>query len=121
MTVVLVAEDEPMIARILVEKMTREGHAVTRVSDIAALITALPLCDVALVDNTLDADGIETMRGLAAAGIVARSGWFAMLEGRAAADGDRAVDAGAAGVILKPFKPTAVSAKVTALLDLARR
>jgi len=113
---VLIAEDEPMIARILFEKLIREGHAVMRVASVAALAEALPSCDVALVDVTLDDDGIDAMRRLAGVGTLPRAGWFAMLESRAAGDGARAVDAGAAGVILKPFKPTAVATKVTTLL-----
>lgn len=118
---VLVAEDEPMIARILGEKLTREGHTVSRAATVAALVEALSACDVALVDVTLDADGIDAMRDLGAAGVRPRAGWFAMLESRAAGDGGRAVAAGAAGVIIKPFKPTAVAAQVRTLLTAMAR
>ena len=118
---VLLAEDEPMIGLILAQKLTREGHRVTRASTIETLTAALASCDVALVDVTLDGDGIEAMCQLKARGLRARVGWFAMLESRAAADGPRAVHAGAAGVILKPFKPTAVAAQVSSLLALAAR
>jgi DNA-binding response OmpR family regulator len=118
---VLIAEDEPMIARILTEKLTREGHAVIRAATVAELTGAVPSCDVALVDVTLDADGVDAMQRLAAAGTLPRAGWFAMFELRAAGDGGRAIAAGAAGVILKPFKPTAVAAKVTTLLAVAAR
>jgi DNA-binding response OmpR family regulator len=114
---VLIAEDEPMIGRILAEKLTREGHAVQRASTTTALADALGSCDIALVDMTLDDDGIDAMRRLDGLGVRARIGWFAMLESRSAGDGARAVQAGAAGVILKPFKPTAVAAKVTALVE----
>jgi DNA-binding response OmpR family regulator len=114
---VLIAEDEPMIGRILSEKLTREGHTVRRASTTTALADALGSCDIALVDATLDDDGIDAMQRLCASGVRPRIGWFAMLESRSAADGARAVQAGAAGVILKPFKPTAVAAKVTALLE----
>jgi DNA-binding response OmpR family regulator len=113
---VLIAEDEPMIGRILAEKLIREGHSVRRASTTTALADALSSCDIALVDATLDADGIDAMQRLRAGGVGPRIGWFAMLESRSAGDGARAVQAGAAGVILKPFKPTAVAAKVTALL-----
>jgi AmiR/NasT family two-component response regulator len=44
-----------------------------------------------------------------------------MVEGRSAGEGGRAVQAGAAGVILKPFKPTAVAGKVTALVQALAR
>ncbi len=112
----LIVEDEPMIGRILAEKLTREGYAVSRATTIEALSAALSTADVALVDCTLDGDGIDAMSRLARMGIHPRAGWFAMLESRAANDGGRAVLAGAAGVILKPFKPTAVAAQVATLL-----
>lgn len=113
---VLIAEDEPMIGRILSEKLTREGYQVSRVATVAGLTSALATSDVALVDATLDGDGIDAMQRLASSGIRPRAGWFAMLESRAADQGIRAVRAGAAGVIIKPFKPTAVAAKVATLL-----
>lgn len=112
----LIVEDEPMIGRILAEKLSREGYAVSRASTVAALNATLSRADVALVDRTLDGDGIDAMSRLAGLGVHPRAGWFAMLESRDADDGGRAVRAGAAGVILKPFKPTAVAAKVAALL-----
>lgn len=118
---VLVVEDEPMIGLILTQKLTREGHLVTRVTSAAAIAAALASCDVALVDATLERDGIDAMRDLVCAGLRPRAGWFAMLEARCAADGPRAVLAGAAGVILKPFKPTAVAAQVSALLGAMAR
>jgi DNA-binding response OmpR family regulator len=115
-TTVLIVEDEPMIGRILREKLTREGYLVARAATIDGLRSAVASADIALVDATLDGDGIDAMRALADAGVGPRAGWFAMLESRAEAEGARAVQAGAAGVILKPFKPTAVAAKVAALL-----
>ena len=118
---VLIVEDEPMIGRILAEKLTREGYTVSRASTIAALRAAVASVDVALVDSTLDGDGIDAMRVLAVASVRPRAGWFALIESRDAADGDRAVLASAAGVIIKPFKPTAVAAKVATLLAAAVR
>jgi DNA-binding response OmpR family regulator len=116
---VLIVEDEPMIGRILAEKLTREGYTISRAVTIDGLRAALGSADVALVDSTLDGDGIDAMLALASDGIRPRAGWFAMLESRAADDGGRAVLAGAAGVIIKPFKPTAVAAKVATLLAAA--
>ncbi|HWF57306.1 MAG TPA: response regulator [Candidatus Dormibacteraeota bacterium] len=116
---ILVVEDEPMIGRILAEKLTREGYQVSRAATVAGLTSALATSDVALVDATLDGDGITAMERLTAAAIRPRAGWFVMVESRAADLGVRAVRAGAAGVIVKPFKPTAVAAKVATLLAAA--
>ena len=117
-TRLLVAEDEPMIARILGEKLEREGYEVRVVRTAAALRESLGACDVALVDATLDEDGIDAVATAAERPGV---GWFAMLEQRHAGEGTRAVQAGAAGVVLKPFKPTAVAAQVQLLLALVPR
>jgi DNA-binding response OmpR family regulator len=116
---VLVAEDEPMIGRILEHKLLREGHRVTWVRDCAALADALAGgdVDVALVDVTLDRDGIEFMSSPAA---TPRRGWVAMVGQRDAASQVRARDSRCAGVVLKPFKPTAVAALVARLLQGAR-
>jgi DNA-binding response OmpR family regulator len=114
----LLVEDEPMIGRILEHKLLREGHRVTWVRDTHAAHAALDTGDVdlALVDVTLDRDGLEFMTEMAA---MPRCGWLAMVEQR---DGESALRAaaspGCAGVVLKPFKPTAVAALV---LDVLQR
>jgi two-component system response regulator QseB len=116
---VLVVEDEPMIGRILEHKLVREGHRVTLTRDSHAAQAALEAGDVdlALVDVTLDRDGLEFMTEMAATIATApRHGWLAMVEQRDAAAGPRALLAGAAGVVVKPFKPTAVAATVADLL-----
>lgn len=105
-----------MIGRILAEKLTREGYTIRRVATVDALSAAVGSVDVALVDATLDGDGISAMQALADAGVRPRAGWFAMVEARVSAEGERAVVAGAAGVVIKPFKPTAVAAQVATLL-----
>ena len=112
----VIAEDEPMIGRILEHKLVREGHRVSWVRDSAALLAALAAgdVDVALVDATLDRDGLELMSDMAG---TLRCGWLAMVEQRRPDDQQRAASAGAAGVVLKPFKPTAVAAQVTRLLE----
>jgi DNA-binding response OmpR family regulator len=113
---VVIAEDEPMIGRILEHKLVREGHRVSWVHDSSALLSALAAgdVDVALVDATLDRDGVEMMSEMAG---TPRCGWLAMVEQRRADEQLRALECGAAGVVVKPFKPTAVAAQVQRLLE----
>jgi DNA-binding response OmpR family regulator len=119
---VLVVEDEPMIGRILQHKLVREGHRITLVGDTNAAQAALERGDVelALVDVTLDRDGIVFMSEMAATHSAApRAGWVAMVEQRDADAQQRATAAGAAALVVKPFKPTAVAALVLDLLERA--
>jgi two-component system response regulator QseB len=113
----LLVEDEPMIGRILEHKLAREGHRVTLVGDVAAAAAALRVGDVdlALVDVTLDRDGVEFMSDVATAG--PRCGWVAMVGQRDVLSQGRARAAGAVGVVVKPFKPTVVAALVLSLLS----
>ena len=106
-----------MIGRILEHKLSREGHAVTwlRTATEAAAVLDTGDVDIALVDITLDVDGVE----LASAHPAPRAGWLALVEARRDDDAARALRAGAGGVVLKPFKPTAVAAQVEALLAAA--
>ena len=111
---VLIVEDEPMIARILEHKLRREGWAVRMCHTAAAGEAALrdaPV-EVALVDATLELDGLAWAGGLAAAGLRPRHGWLALVEARDPGAPERALDHGAAGVVVKPFKPTLVAAEV---------
>jgi DNA-binding NtrC family response regulator len=112
---VVIAEDEPMIGRILEHKLLREGHRVSWVRDAESLVAVLSsgAVDVALVDATLDCDGLALMASVA---VAPRCGWLAMVEQRAAEMPARAMEAGASGVVLKPFKPTVVAAQVLDLL-----
>jgi DNA-binding response OmpR family regulator len=104
-----------MIGRILEHKLLREGHRVSWVRDAASASAAMQAGDVdlALVDVTLDRDGVEFMSDMAT---TPRCGWVAMVEHRDVASPLRARRAGAAAVVLKPFKPTAVAALVLDLL-----
>lgn len=113
----LLVEDEPMIGRILEHKLVREGHRVTWVRDCSAAVVVLAVGDVdlALVDVPLERDGGEFMASV----VAPRAGWVAMVGQRDAASVARARAAGAADVVLKPFKPTAVAALVASLLEHA--
>ena len=116
---VVLAEDEPMIGRILEFKLTQEGHRVTWVRTAAA---AEALCrqgevDLLLCDVTLEEDGRELCRRLLAEGAEPRAGVVLMPEQRDPEGEARARAAGAREVVVKPFKPTIVAARLRALLE----
>ena len=113
MSELLILEGEPMVGRILEQKLRREGYAVTWLRTAGA---ATPETDVALVEVDLGGDS----RAWMADGASPRVGWFAICEHDDEAGAQRAVSAGAAGVIRKPFKPTVVAAQVRTLLEVAR-
>lgn len=114
----VLAEDEPMIGRILEFKLNREGHQVTWVRSAAE---AERLCqaeeiDLLLCDVTLEEDGRELCRRLISSGHAPRAGVVLMPEQRDP-EGERlALAAGARDVVIKPFKPTVVAAKILRLL-----
>jgi DNA-binding response OmpR family regulator len=108
---------EPMVARILEHKLRREGHAVRwRRAPESRAGAAGEGFDVALVDVCVGGDGTAWMDAEGSPG----AGWFAICDRCDTDAARRAVRAGAAGVVTKPFKPTAVAAQVRALLDLRR-
>ena len=109
----LILESEPMVARILEHKLRREGHEVTWMR---AAPPVLPESDVALVEVGLGGDS----RAWMGAGPGPRVGWFAICEQSDEGGAERAVRAGAAGVVRKPFKPTRVAAQVRTLLEMRR-
>jgi DNA-binding response OmpR family regulator len=119
----LVVEDEPMIARILEHKLRREGWAVRVCGSAAAAEAALRAepADAALIDATLELDGLAWAEGLAAAGLSPRHGWLALVEARDPGAPGRAHTHGAAGVVIKPFKPTVVAAELRRLVDAGHR
>jgi DNA-binding response OmpR family regulator len=114
----LIVEDEPMIGRILEHKLVREGHRVSWVRSAAEArqVLAEGGVDLALVDATLECDGIEFGASMAATSTAPRRGWLALVEVRDQAAPGRSLAAGAVGVVVKPFKPTAVAVQVDAAL-----
>jgi DNA-binding response OmpR family regulator len=118
---IVLAEDEPMIGRILEFKLDREGH---RVSWVRTAAEAERLCreepvDLLLCDVTLEEDGRLLCRRLVDSSHRPRAGVVLMPEQRSP-DGERlAMEAGARAVVIKPFKPTIVAAKIKELLDSA--
>ncbi|MHB1526818.1 MAG: response regulator transcription factor [Candidatus Dormibacteria bacterium] len=115
---IVLAEDEPMIGRILDFKLGQEGH---RVSWVRSAAEAERLCqaegvDLLLCDVTLEEDGRQLCRRILDSGHSPRAGVVLMPEQRDP-EGERlALAAGARDVVIKPFKPTLMAAKIRALL-----
>ncbi len=108
-----------MIGRILDFKLGQEGH---RVSWVRSAAEAERLCqaegvDLLLCDVTLEEDGRRLCRRILDSGHSPRAGVVLMPEQRDP-EGERlALAAGARDVVIKPFKPTLMAAKIRALLE----
>jgi DNA-binding response OmpR family regulator len=115
----VLAEDEPMIGRILEFKLKMEGHRITWVRSAreAEDLVGAGGVDLLLCDVTLEEDGRELCRRLIREGLEPPSGIVLMPEQRDPEVWDRAPAAGAREVVTKPFKPTVVAATIRRLLD----
>lgn len=105
MTRILVVEPDPMVRRILADKLQREGYEITASSTLPADAGGY---DAALIAGEVPAP-------------VPHHGWLAICEADDPAAALAAVRAGAAGVVRKPFKPTAVAEQVRHLLAMVTR
>lgn len=115
---VLVVEDEPNIAGIIVFKLEREGHAVTRAAGMAEAEAALAAAeppDLVLLDTSLeDGDAFELLGRLPPGLRV-----IALTEFRDEVAPGRALELGAARAVAKPFKPTVLARVVGEVLAAA--
>ena len=110
---VLLVEDEPNIASIIIFKLEREGHRVAHESSAANVLAAAGALvpDLVLLDSTLpDGDAFALLSTLAP-----RMPVVMMTEFRDASTPARATDAGATATVEKPFKPTQLARLVAQL------
>ena len=110
---VLVVEDEPNIASIIIFKLEREGHQVRCESGAAPVAGAAEAMrpDLVLLDSTLpDGDAFDLLPILTAGSRVVM-----MTEFRDRVTPPRALAAGAAATVEKPFKPTQLARLVAQL------
>ena len=110
---VLLVEDEPNIASIIVFKLEREGHQVRWESSASAVLdaarTAQP--DLVLLDSSLpDGDPFDLLRALSPNPPVVM-----MTEFRDVVTPNRALSAGALATVEKPLKPTQLARLVAQL------
>jgi DNA-binding response OmpR family regulator len=110
---VLLVEDEPNIASIIVFKLEREGHQVRWESSAVAVPAAAEASqpELVLLDSSLpDGDPFALLSALARRGPVVM-----MTEFRDAVTPARAREAGAVATVEKPFKPTQLARLVAQL------
>ena len=110
---VLLVEDEPNIASIIVFKLEREGHQVRWESSALAVLDAARTTqpDLVLLDSSLaDGDPFDLLRALSPNPPVVM-----MTEFRDVVTPNRALSAGALATVEKPFKPTQLARLVAQL------
>ena len=110
---VLLVEDEPNIASIILFKLQREQHDVRWESTAQAVIDAAAAMqpNLILLDSSLpDGDAFQLLDILARRGPVVM-----MTEFRDRATPERARQLGAAAIVEKPFKPTQLARLVAQL------
>jgi DNA-binding response OmpR family regulator len=111
---VLLVEDEPNIASIIVFKLKREGHEVRWEASALAVPAAADATrpELVLLDSSLpDGDPFILLTMLAE-----RSPVVMMTEFRDAITPERAREAGAVATVEKPFKPTQLARLVAQLV-----
>ena len=114
---VLLVEDEPNIASIIVFKLEREGHQVRWEAGALAVPAAAQAVqpDLVLLDSSLpDGDPFALLTMLAP-----RSPVVMMTEFRDRVTPPRALQAGAVATVEKPFKPTQLARLVAQLVPAA--
>lgn len=113
---ILLIEDAPQVANILVSKLSREGHEVswrrTREQALGALGASF---DLILLSTDLPPEHnswkiLPELKALSAAPVVM------LLQAEEAALKTSALAQGASDVIIKPFKPTVVAKRLKELL-----
>jgi DNA-binding response OmpR family regulator len=110
---VLVVEDDPAIADLLVRGLQRAGYEAVGVSDGRQALSAVPVPDVVLLDLGLpDMDGVEVCRALRA-----RSDAAIIVVTARGEEGDRVavLDEGADDYLVKPFGMAELLARVRAV------
>ena len=110
---VLLVEDEPNIATIIIFKLQREAHEVRWEPTAKAVLDAADAMqpDLILLDSSLpDGDAFQLLDALAP-----RAPVVMMTEFRDTRTPARAREAGAAAIVEKPFKPTQLARLVAQL------
>ena len=108
---VLLVEDEPNIAGIILYKLRREGHVVAHATTAAGARALSGRWDLVLLDSSLPGeDSLALLTELRQQGPVA-----VMTESRDESTPGVALELGATAIVRKPFKPTLLARLVLEL------
>ncbi len=113
---IVIIEDAPQVANILLSKLGREGHRPLWKRDWKEGLEEARRADLILLSTDLPRK--DFWEGLAALKAASTAPILAVLETDEAGSEAKARELGAAGAIVKPFKPTVVARRVADLLGV---
>lgn len=115
---VLVVEDEPNIAGIILFKLRREGHEVRCAADLEAAAGSVAWPEVAVLDAAVDLPGGRGLGALAGS-LVERCPLLVLTDAHGAEDSE--VGRLGTATMRKPFKPTVLARAVAELVESSGR
>lgn len=126
MSVILVADDEARIRRLVSDFLKRDGHTILEAADGGAalqLLESSQVIDLAILDVMMpNMDGFEVLRTLRSMETNENHLPVMLLTARAEeTDQVRGLEGGADDYVTKPFSPVVLAARVRTLLKRARR
>ena len=116
---IVLAEDEQRHAQPIVARLTGEGHQVQWVTAMRELREAVELTrpDVLVLDVTLDIDGLEYFQAIRFAPEHPRGGVIVLTEAGDVPTRERALQLGAAAVMMKPVDHDLLAETIEDLLS----
>lgn len=126
MSVILIADDEARIRRLVSDFLKRDGHTILEAADGSAalqLLESSQVIDLAILDVMMPSmDGFEVLRTLRSMETNENHLPVMLLTARAEeTDQVRGLEGGADDYVTKPFSPVVLAARVRTLLKRARR
>ena len=116
---VMIAEDDPLIARIVTHRLGKGGHQLTHVADGAAALAAIAQArpDLLILDIKMpEIDGLEVLRRLRADAATRTLPVILLTALGEEEDVVRGFGLGADDYLVKPFSPTELAVRVDRLL-----
>jgi DNA-binding response OmpR family regulator len=116
---VIIAEDDPLVARIVSHRLGKGGHLITHVTDGAAALAAIAGTrpDLLILDIKMpEMDGLEVLRRLRADAATRTLPVILLTALGEEEDVVRGFGLGADDYLVKPFSPTELAVRVDRLL-----